>query len=171
MKKTILVDSSIEDENQIIEMIKSELEYDTTFCFNVQEEVGLRGAKCTSFSVQSDVSLVLEATTAADLDGVSGCDRVCVLGNGPVISFMDGKAYQGEETFSGRFITAIKAMQKTDRVSAILHFGNPFPLEALPHIPRVIMGGQSEKSVETGVKVLAGEYHAKGVMTYDVKFK
>ena len=29
----------------------------------------------------------------------------------------------------------------------------------------------SEKSVETGVKVLAGDYPAKGVMTYDVKLK
>ena len=88
-----------------------------------------------------------------------------------LISFMDGKAYQGEELFSSRFVTAVKALQITDRVSAILHFGNPFPLEALPHIPRVIIGGHSEKSVETGVKVLAGDYPAKGVMTYDVKLK
>ncbi len=88
-----------------------------------------------------------------------------------IISFMDGKAYQGEETFSGRFVTAIKAMQKTDRVSAILHFGNPFPLEDLPHIPRVIMGGQSEKAVVAGIKALAGEGPANGKMTYDVKLK
>lgn len=73
----------------MIELIKSELEYDTYFCFNVQEEVGLRGSKCTSYSVQSDISIVLEATTAADLDGVTGEKRVCVLGGGPVISFMD----------------------------------------------------------------------------------
>ena len=90
----------------MIEMIKSELEYDTTFCFNVQEEVGLRGAKCTSFSVQSDVSLVLEATTAADLDGVSGCDRVCVLGNGPVISFMDGRTIYDRELYNLAMTTA-----------------------------------------------------------------
>lgn len=90
----------------MIEMIKSELEYDTTFCFNVQEEVGLRGAKCTSFSVQSDVSLVLEATTAADLYGVSGCDRVCVLGNGPVISFMDGRTIYDKELYNLAMTTA-----------------------------------------------------------------
>ncbi|MDE5995754.1 MAG: M42 family peptidase, partial [Eubacterium sp.] len=68
----------------MIELIKSDLEYDTYFCFNVQEEVGLRGATCTSYQVQSDVSVVLEATTAADLCGVSGGERCCVLGNGPV---------------------------------------------------------------------------------------
>ena len=58
--------------------------------FQVQEEVGLRGAACTGSRVQPDRVLVLEATTAADLDGVTGDKRVCVLGDGPVVSFMDG---------------------------------------------------------------------------------
>lgn len=75
----------------MIELIHSELEYDAYFCFNVQEEVGLRGSKCTSFSVDADIAIVLESTTAADLDGVRGADRVCVLGDGPVISFMDNR--------------------------------------------------------------------------------
>ena len=73
----------------MLELIKSDLEYDTVFCFNVQEEVGLRGSRCTAHRVNADVAVVLEATTAADLCGVSGCDRVCVLGDGPVVSFMD----------------------------------------------------------------------------------
>ena len=84
----------------MIELIKTELEYDTYFCFNVQEEVGLRGSKCTSFSVQSDVAIILESTTAADLDGVSGADRVCVLGDGLVISFMDKRTIYDKELFS-----------------------------------------------------------------------
>lgn len=88
-----------------------------------------------------------------------------------LVTFMDGKAYQGEESFSGRFVTAVKALQITDRVSAILHYGNPYPLEALEHIPRVIIGGQSFESVETGIKVLAGDYPAKGKLTYDLKLK
>ena len=33
----------------MIDMIKSDLKYDMTFCFNVQEEVGLRGSACTSY--------------------------------------------------------------------------------------------------------------------------
>ena len=75
----------------MIELINSALEYDTYFCFNVQEEVGLRGSKCTSFDIQPDISVILESTTAADLCGVTGGDRVCVLGDGPVVSFMDGR--------------------------------------------------------------------------------
>lgn len=84
----------------MIELINSELEYDTYFCFNVQEEVGLRGSKCTSFDVQPDVSVILESTTAADLCGVTGGDRVCVLGNGPVISFMDGRTVYDKDLYN-----------------------------------------------------------------------
>ena len=84
----------------LINMIQSELEYDTYFCFNVQEEVGLRGAKCTSFQVQSDISIILEATTASDLDGVTGGERVCVTGQGPVVSFMDRRTIYDRELFN-----------------------------------------------------------------------
>lgn len=84
----------------MIELIKSDLEYDTYFCFNVQEEVGLRGSVCTSYSVQSDISVVLESTTAGDLCGVTGGDRVCVLGNGPVVSFMDGRTIYDKNLYN-----------------------------------------------------------------------
>lgn len=101
----------------MIELIQSDLEYDTYFCFNVQEEVGLRGAFCTSYSVQPDISLVLEATTAADICGVTGGERVCVLGNGPVISFMDNRTVYDKELYTLAMNTAldcgIKAQTKT----------------------------------------------------------
>ena len=101
----------------MIELIKSELEYDTVFCFNVQEEVGLRGSKCTSYAVDADIAIVLESTTAGDLDGVSGADRVCVLGDGPVISFMDNRTIYDRELFELGFAVAkennIPAQTKT----------------------------------------------------------
>lgn len=101
----------------MIELIKSDLEYDTYFCFNVQEEVGLRGSACTSYSVQSDISVVLESTTAGDLCGVTGGDRVCVLGNGPVVSFMDGRTIYDKDLYSLAMSVAkdngIKAQTKT----------------------------------------------------------
>ncbi len=101
----------------LIEMIKSKLEYDTYFCFNVQEEVGLRGSTCTSYQVQSDVSVVLESTTAADLCEVSGEKRCCVLGNGPVVSFMDGRTVYDKQLFKLTFDIAkqnnIKIQTKT----------------------------------------------------------
>ena len=90
----------------LIKLIKTDLEYDTYFCFNVQEEVGLRGAKCTSYQVQSDISIILEATTASDLDGVTGGERVCVTGKGPVVSFMDRRTIYDRELYSLAMNTA-----------------------------------------------------------------
>lgn len=101
----------------LIELIKSELEYDTYFCFNVQEEVGLRGSTCTSYQVQSDVSVILESTTAADLCDVSGEKRCCVLGDGSVVSFMDGRTVYDKKLFDLAFEVAkennIKIQTKT----------------------------------------------------------
>ncbi len=73
----------------MIDMICGELLYDTTFTFVVQEEVGLRGARAASYTVDPEIALVLEATTASDLPGVDGEKKVCCLGDGPVVSFMD----------------------------------------------------------------------------------
>lgn len=103
----------------LIELIKSDLEYDTVFCFNVQEEVGLRGAMCSSFAVEPDVSVVLEATTAADLCGVEGAKRVCVLGNGPVVSFMDGRTIYSKRLYNLAFDTAKNSNIKIQTKTAI----------------------------------------------------
>lgn len=73
----------------LIQMIKSELEYDAYFTFVVQEEVGLHGAKVASYSVEPDFSIVLESTTAADIPEVSGSKQVCNVENGAVIGYMD----------------------------------------------------------------------------------
>lgn len=136
----------------MIELIKSELEYDTVFCFNVQEEVGLRGSKCTSYAVDADIAIVLESTTAADLDGVSGANRVCVLGDGPVISFMDNRTIYDRELFELGFAVAkennIPAQTKTavaggNDAGAIQTSGNGARVMAISLPTRYIHSGAS----------------------------
>ena len=101
----------------MIELINSDLEYDTYFCFNVQEEVGLRGSGCSAYAVKPDVAVILESTTAADIDGVTGGDKCCVLGKGPVVSFMDGRTIYDKQIFNLAFEVAkennIKIQTKT----------------------------------------------------------
>ncbi len=81
----------------MVELLESELPCDCWFVFTVQEEVGCRGAAVAAVNVEPDVALVLETTTAADLPGVEGADRVCMLGKGIVIPFMDrGTIYDRE---------------------------------------------------------------------------
>ncbi len=73
----------------LIALLKDMAEYDFCATFTVQEELGCRGAKTAAYSLNPDAAIVLEATTAADLHGVSADNRVCALGEGPVVSFMD----------------------------------------------------------------------------------
>ena len=83
----------------MLDLIEKELEYDTYFVFNVQEEVGLRGARTSAFNVQPDFAIVLETTTASDIPSVSGNKRVCELGKGAVISYMDRATVYDRELY------------------------------------------------------------------------
>lgn len=83
----------------MIQLMHEELEYDTYFVFNVQEEIGLRGSAVSAFAVAPDFAVVLEATTAADIDGASGAKKVCELGRGPVVSFMDRSTVYDKELY------------------------------------------------------------------------
>lgn len=73
----------------LIDLIKSELVYDTWFAFTVQEEIGTVGAKAAAFAAEPDCAIVVETTTAADIAGVPEGKKVCRLGAGPVVLFMD----------------------------------------------------------------------------------
>ncbi|MEG0614584.1 MAG: M42 family peptidase [Oscillospiraceae bacterium] len=101
----------------MISMICGEIEYDTTFVFTVQEEIGTRGAKTAAFAENPDFAIVLETTTAADIPPVSGEKRVCSLGKGAVVSYMDRATIYDRELFTLAFETAkkngIKCQTKT----------------------------------------------------------
>ncbi len=73
----------------LVDMIRAGVKYDLTVVFNTMEEVGTRGAKTAAFSVAPDYAIVLESTTAADVIGAPEDKRVCLLGKGAVINFMD----------------------------------------------------------------------------------
>lgn len=73
----------------LIELLKKELPYDLTCVFTVQEEVGSCGAAAAAVSTDPDIAIVLETTTAGDVCGVTGSERTCAVGAGPVVSYMD----------------------------------------------------------------------------------
>lgn len=87
----------------ILRLIEEGVPYDTYFTFVVQEEIGLRGAACAAYTVNPDYAVVLEATTAADIPSASGADRVCELGKGPVVSFMDRHTMYDKELYKLAF--------------------------------------------------------------------
>ena len=73
----------------MLKLIESDIPCDCWFAFTVQEEVGTRGATVAAKTIKPDVALILEGTTAADIPGAEGAERVCELGKGIVIPFMD----------------------------------------------------------------------------------
>ncbi len=87
----------------LINMIKSELDYDMNFAFVVQEEVGLRGARVAAYSIAPDYALVIESTTAADVPEIDSTKQVCNLSQGAVISVMDRATIYDKELVKEAF--------------------------------------------------------------------
>lgn len=92
----------------MLDLINEETEYDTYFTFTVQEEIGLRGAQTAAFGISPDFAIVLETTTASDISEVSGARRVCELGKGAVVSYMDRRTVYDRELYDLAFDLARK---------------------------------------------------------------
>lgn len=90
----------------MLDLLRGEIPCDAWFAFFVQEEIGLRGSRTAAFAIDPEFAIILEATTAADLDGVSGDAAVCRLGGGPVVSFMDRSTIYDRELYRMAFAEA-----------------------------------------------------------------
>ncbi|MEG2719852.1 MAG: M42 family peptidase [Oscillospiraceae bacterium] len=92
----------------MLKMINSELLYDLTFSFSVQEEIGTRGATTMAYSENPDYAIVIETTTAADIPDVPKEKKVCLLGGGAVVTFMDGGTIYDKDLYDKAFEIAGK---------------------------------------------------------------
>lgn len=101
----------------LLDMIDSDLPFDAYFSFSVQEEIGLRGATTSAYGIDPEYAIVLETTTAADLIDVPEHKKVCILGEGAAVSFMDRSTLYSKELFDTAFRVAgekgIKIQPKT----------------------------------------------------------
>lgn len=95
----------------MIEMIRGELEYDSYFVFTVGEEIGGVGAVAATREIKPEVAVVLESTTASDLPSNEGADKVCIVGNGAVVPFMDGGTL-----YDRRLYTAIQKIAENNGI-------------------------------------------------------
>ena len=90
----------------MIKLIEDGLDYDTYFTFVVQEEIGLRGATVASYTTEPDIAFVLESTTASDIPEVTDDKKVCRLGHGAVVSYMDRHTIYDKDLYQLAFETA-----------------------------------------------------------------
>ncbi|MBQ3548203.1 MAG: M42 family peptidase [Clostridia bacterium] len=96
----------------LITLLKEKSEYDYTAVFSTQEEIGTRGAKVATFALNPDFALILEATTAADIAGVSDDKSVCNLGKGPAVSFMDRATAYDRSLYNASLNSGLKVQSK-----------------------------------------------------------
>ncbi|MEE1279909.1 MAG: M20/M25/M40 family metallo-hydrolase [Oscillospiraceae bacterium] len=84
----------------LIKLLQSEVPCDITVCFTVQEEIGCRGAHMVTETVAPDIAIVIDSTTACDIQDVTYDKSVCNLGKGGVVSFMDRGCIYDKELFN-----------------------------------------------------------------------
>ncbi len=96
----------------LIELIKTYNDYDFYATFTVGEEIGLRGAKTAAYTVNPDYALVLEGTTASDIDGTDDAQKVCTLSAGAAISFMDNSTLYDRSLYNAALNSGVKCQPK-----------------------------------------------------------
>ncbi|MBO5943718.1 MAG: M42 family metallopeptidase [Clostridia bacterium] len=73
----------------MLELLQEKSKINYTCVFTVQEEVGTRGATVSAYTVKPDYAIVIETTTASDIPDTPENKKVCKVGKGAVVSFMD----------------------------------------------------------------------------------
>jgi putative aminopeptidase FrvX len=90
----------------LIELLKENYNCDLYATFNVQEEVGERGAFVSAYSIQPDIGIALEGTICADMPNVPPHLRATEIGKGPAISIMDKTSLFNSDLYNDIIATA-----------------------------------------------------------------
>ncbi|MBQ2661055.1 MAG: M42 family metallopeptidase [Clostridia bacterium] len=73
----------------LLEMLKQDYDCDFYAVFTVQEERGLRGAQVVSYTLNPDLALVIDGTTALDMPDMPSHKMITKVGEGAAVSVMD----------------------------------------------------------------------------------
>lgn len=96
----------------LIKLLQTYENFDFYATFTTGEEIGLRGAKTAAFGIDPEYAIILEGTTAADIDGVEESKRVCYLSKGPAVSFMDNTTLYDKKIYETAINSGIKCQTK-----------------------------------------------------------
>ena len=87
----------------MLELLQKKSKINYTAVFTVQEEVGTRGATVGAYIVKPDYAIVVETTTASDIPDTPDRKKVCKLGDGAVVSFMDRGTIYNKDLYKKAF--------------------------------------------------------------------
>ena len=86
------------------------------------------------------------------------------------VTFCNTGAYLGTDGLTRRVESVINALVHSGKLETVVHFGNPYALKTVEHIPRKIFGYMIPDSQEYALDILAGKMEAKGKLPFSIKF-
>lgn len=87
------------------------------------------------------------------------------------VTFCTTRPYLGTDCLTRRTEAVINSLAMSGKLSTVLHFGNPFALKTLYHIPRKIFGYMMPQSQPAAIEALSGKLEAKGTLPFNVEFQ
>ena len=107
----------------LLRLLSADVQCDAYIVFTCQEEVGCRGATGAAYRVAPDVALALEGTTANDMGDMPEAQKVCRVGQGVAVSFMDNASIAQPELF-GQMVKLAKQRGIAHQVKMSVSGGN-----------------------------------------------
>jgi hypothetical protein len=86
------------------------------------------------------------------------------------VTFCTSACYLGTDGMTRRIEYLINSLIRSGKVSAVLHFGNPFAVKPLLHTQRRLFGYVMADSQLYAIDVLAGKLPAKGTLPFSIDF-
>ena len=87
------------------------------------------------------------------------------------VTFCNTAAYLGTDGLTRRTESVLNALVHSQKVSAIVHFGNPYALKNIFHTKRIIFGYHIPESQQHAFDVLKGTIEAKGKLPFKVELQ
>lgn len=85
------------------------------------------------------------------------------------VTFCNTAPYLGTDSLTKRVESIIGCLSHSGKVEAVVHFGNPFALQTLPHVPRRLFGYMIPESQPYAIAALKGEIKPKGKLPFRVE--
>lgn len=87
------------------------------------------------------------------------------------VTYCETQPYLGTDGLTRRIEVVIDSLNMANRLSTVVHFGNPFALETLQHVGRKIFGYTMPDAQLCAIDALAGKLDPKGTLPFNVKFQ
>lgn len=157
--KLFIVMESNHDNSEIVQEITTDSWYDAKrVAAKIMKEFPESGLEfLPEFPNMGDNERVLlRATNYKEVVFVTYCSTAC---------------YLGTDCLTRRVEMVINCLIHSNKVSAVVHFGNPFALKPLLHVPRKIFGYTISDSQIYAIDVLANNIKPQGKLPFEIDFQ